>query len=119
MPQRAAVLAFGVSVEQMSSGRLAADQTPFAPQALIESVQLMRMRQSIAQLERAFVEEVALDRTRREKLSETAEKRTRRRAIHKTHQNGSLRFVALIFAIIATAVIVTITMFEVLFLVLG
>ena len=61
MPQRAAVLAFGVSVEQMSSGRLAADQTPFAPQALIESVQLMRMRQSIAQLERAFVEESFLE----------------------------------------------------------
>ena len=79
----------------------------------------MRMRQSIAQLERAFVEEVQLDRTRRERLSETAEKRTKHRAIEKTRQRGFLRFVVLVFAIVATAVLVTIAMFQVLYLVLG
>ena len=79
----------------------------------------MRMRQSIAQLERAFVEEVQLDRTRRERLSETAEKRAKTRAIQKTRQRGSLRFIGLVFAMIATAVLVTIAMFQVLYLVLA
>jgi len=79
----------------------------------------MRMRQSIAQLERAFVEEVQLDRTRRERLSETADKRSKYRAIERTRQRGSLRFVGLVFAMIATAVLVTIAMFQVLYLVLA
>lgn len=71
----------------------------------------MRMRQSIGQLERAFVEEVVLDRQRRENLRQTAAQRSRQRRVERTHQRRSLRFFVLVLSLIATAVIVTIVMF--------
>ena len=39
----------------------------------------MKMRQSLNQLERAFVEETVLDRDRRESLRRTAERRAAKR----------------------------------------
>ncbi|HEY8866003.1 MAG TPA: hypothetical protein VIM22_03660 [Solirubrobacteraceae bacterium] len=77
------------------------------------------MRQSIGQLERAFVEEVVLDRQRRENLRHTAAKRSRQRRVERTHQRRSLRFFLLVLSLIATAVIVTIVMFETLAYVAG
>jgi membrane glycosyltransferase len=79
----------------------------------------MRMRQSIAQLERAFVEEIELDRNRRENLRRTAARRSRVRRVQRKQQRGSLRFFLLVLSLIATAVLVTVAMFETLYYVMG
>ena len=79
----------------------------------------MRMRQSIAQLERAFVEEVELDRHRRARLRRTAAKRSRTRHIERRRARSSVRFALLVFVMIATAAVVTIAMFRTLYIVLG
>jgi len=79
----------------------------------------MRMRQSITQLERAFAEEVLLDRARRENLRHTARRRTRARTVARRRQRSSLRFFLLVLSLIATAVLVTVAMFETLYYVMG
>jgi hypothetical protein len=77
------------------------------------------MRQSLAQLEQAFAEEIALDRRRRQHLRETAAQRSRLRRIERVHKHGSLRYTLLVLSLIATAVVVTIAMFETLSAVMG
>ena len=79
----------------------------------------MRMRQSIAEIEEAFEQETELDRQRRERLSRTATQRTRKRRVDRVHKRGSVRFILLTLALIATAVIVTVAMFETLYYVMG
>jgi hypothetical protein len=77
------------------------------------------MRQSLAQFEQAFYEEAALDRSRRERLANRAARRSRQRELAKMHKRGSMRFVLLVLTLIATAVVVTIAMFETLYRVMG
>jgi membrane glycosyltransferase len=79
----------------------------------------MRMRQSLAEIEEAFVEEIEEDRERRERRARRAELRARQRHIERTHKHGSMRFVVLVLTLIATAVIVTIAMFQTLYYVMG
>jgi hypothetical protein len=79
----------------------------------------MRMRQSLAELERAFVEETYEDRTRREELRQQAIQRAHQRSVARRHRHGSFRFVLLVMGLIATAVLVTIGMFEALYVVMG
>jgi hypothetical protein len=79
----------------------------------------MRMRQSFAQFEQAFLEESQADRARRERLRREAAVRSREREMHRTHQRGTLRFVLLVLALVATAVLVTVAMFQALYLVMG
>jgi hypothetical protein len=79
----------------------------------------MRMRQSLAEIEEAFEQEIELDRTRRERLNKTAIQRTRSRQVQRVHKKGSVRFILLTLAIIATAVVVTVAMFEALYIVMG
>ena len=79
----------------------------------------MRMRQSISQLERAFIEEIELDRARREHLRRTAAQRSRVRRVQRKQQRSSLRFFLLVLSLIATAVLVTVAMFETLYYVMG
>ena len=79
----------------------------------------MRMRQSLAELEEAFVEEIEEDRERRERLARRAAQRSRRRHIERTHKHGSMRFALLVLTLIATAVVVTIAMFQTLYYVMG
>jgi hypothetical protein len=79
----------------------------------------MRMRQSLAQLERAFVEEAELDRNRREDLRRTAATRSRQRRVQRQQKRGSLRFTLLVLSLIATAAAVTVAMFETLYIVMG
>jgi hypothetical protein len=79
----------------------------------------MRMRQSLAEIEEAFVEEIEEDRERRERLARRAELRTRQRRIERTHKHGSMRFALLVLVLIATAVVVTIAMFQTLYYVMG
>ncbi|QEC47509.1 hypothetical protein FSW04_07905 [Baekduia soli] len=77
------------------------------------------MSKSLAQLERAFVEEAQQDRDRAEHLRRQAAARTRKRDLDRTHKRGSMRFGLLVLILIATAVLVTIAMFETLYYVMG
>lgn len=77
------------------------------------------MRQSLAQMEQAFYEESQLDRARRERLASTAAHRTRQRHLQKVHKRGSIRYALLVLALVATAVVVTVVMFETLYYVMG
>jgi anti-sigma-K factor RskA len=79
----------------------------------------MRMRQSLAQLEQEFRQETELDRTRREKLRRTAAMRSRKRHRERRQRRSSVRFWLLVLSLIATAVIVTVAMFETLNLLLA
>ena len=69
----------------------------------------MRMRQSIAEIEDQFFEEIDDDRERR-----AAERQAKR-----THRHGSMRFWLLVLVLIATAAVVTYAMFATLYYVLS
>ena len=77
------------------------------------------MSKSLAQLERAFVEEIEQDRDRAERLRREAAERARKRHLDRTHKRGSMRFGILVAILIATAVLVTVAMFETLYYVMG
>lgn len=77
------------------------------------------MQRSLAQLEQAFYEEAEADRIRRERLAAKAAQRARRRQLEKLHKRGSIRYALLVLTLIATAVVVTIVMFETLYYVMG
>lgn len=79
----------------------------------------MKMRQSFAEWEQAFVKEITLDRHRRDSLRRTTEKRALRRDIEKRHKRGSVRYAMLVLTLILTAVVVTVVMFRTLYLLLG
>ena len=79
----------------------------------------MKMRQSLAQLEQEFRHEVQLDRSRRENLRRRAVVRSRKRTHERELKRSSMRFWVLVFSLIATAVIVTVAMFETLYYLLG
>jgi membrane glycosyltransferase len=77
------------------------------------------MRQSLAEIEEALHSEMEQDRARRDRILSTTEQRATRRRLERQHKRGTLRFVLLVLAIIATAVIVTVAMFETLYYLLG
>ena len=77
------------------------------------------MRESLAQLERAFVDEIEQDRQKAERLRREADRRTRQRELAKNHKRGSMRFGLLYAILVATAVLVTVAMFETLYYVMG
>jgi hypothetical protein len=79
----------------------------------------MKMRQSLADWERAFVKEITLDRRRRDSLRRTAEQRTYKREVERRHKRGNVRFFLLVLTLVMTAVIVTVVMFRTLYLLLG
>jgi hypothetical protein len=75
----------------------------------------MRMRKSLDEIEAAFTQEISLERDRRQSLIRSAEHRAVRREVARRHRSGSMRFVLLVL----TAVIVTVVMFRVLYLLLA
>jgi membrane glycosyltransferase len=79
----------------------------------------MKMRQSLAQLEQEFRHEAQLDRSRRESLRRHAVLRSRKRTHEREVKRSSMRFWMLVLSLIATAVIVTVAMFETLYYLLG
>jgi membrane glycosyltransferase len=79
----------------------------------------MRMRQSIAEIEDAFFEEIEEDRVRRERLRKRAERRQIERRHARTHRHGSMRFFLLVLVLLGTAAVVTYAMFTTLYYVLG
>jgi hypothetical protein len=79
----------------------------------------MRMRQSLAELEEAFVEDAWVDRARAEEAVRQTNLRQRARHVERMHKHGTMRFCILVLVLIATAVLVTVAMFETLFYVMG
>jgi hypothetical protein len=79
----------------------------------------MRMRQSFAQFEEAFLEHSQADVARRESLRREAVVRSRDRQLERMHKRGTFRFFLLVLVLIATAVLVTVAMFQALYLVMG
>jgi hypothetical protein len=79
----------------------------------------MKMRQSLAQLEQEFRHEIQRDRRRRESLRRNAVLRSRKRTAEREKKRSSMRYWLLVLSLIATAVIVTIAMFETLYHLLG
>lgn len=79
----------------------------------------MKMRQSLAEIERAFAREISMERRRRASLRRTAEQRAIKREVDRRHKRGSVRFVLLVFALILTAAVVTVVMFRTLYLLLS
>jgi hypothetical protein len=78
-----------------------------------------RMRQSLDEFERAFVEETFEDRARRDSLRRTAIMRSRERDLQRVHKRGTARFIILVLVLIATAAVVTVAMFQTLYIVMG
>ena len=77
------------------------------------------MGKSLAELERAFVEEAQVEQVRAVETVRQTELRARQREIERAHKHGTMRFVLLVLALIATAVLVTVAMFETLYYVMG
>ena len=77
----------------------------------------MKMRQPLSHFERAFEQETALDRDRRESLRRTAERRTAKRRSARAIRQGKSRFLLLSLTLLATAMIVAYVMFRVLYLI--
>jgi hypothetical protein len=79
----------------------------------------MKMRQTLADWEQAFSDEITLDRRRRASLQRTAAQRTLKREVHRRQRRSFARFVLLVMTLILTAVVVTVVMFRTLYLLLG
>ena len=72
----------------------------------------MRMRQSLSQLERAFEQEAAKERHRRQMLRQVTKHRAKTRHRERTQKHQNLRYAGLVFVIVTTVVIVTVSMFQ-------
>ena len=79
----------------------------------------MRMRQSIADIEDAFFEEIEEDRERRERLQKRSQRRQLERQAKRRHRHGSIRFALLVLVLLGTAALVTWAMFATLYYVLS
>ena len=78
----------------------------------------LKMRQSLAQFERAFVVEVEQDQRRREEVAASVAARSRARWRARESRRSSMRFYLLMLSLVATAVIVTVAMLATLYLLL-
>ena len=79
----------------------------------------MRMNETLSDLEDAFHEATAAERSRRHALRRQSAERARNRRQQHVERAGRLRFAGLVLAILATTVVVTVLMFEALALLIG
>jgi hypothetical protein len=79
----------------------------------------MRMRQSLAQLEQAFLKQREVEQWRRRHLERQAAARSRQRWHARERKRSSLRFYVLTLSLVLTAVLVTAVMFATLYLLLS
>jgi hypothetical protein len=79
----------------------------------------MRMRQSMAQIELAFEQEMALERRRRDQLRKRATNRSRARRITRNESRGRVRFSVLLVCLTLTVATVVAAMFETLAWLMG
>ena len=77
------------------------------------------MRESIGQFEQAFLEETQADRARRDALRRQATHRSLARRHEREVKRGTARFVALVLTLLATALLVAVVMFRLLYVVMG
>jgi hypothetical protein len=77
------------------------------------------MRQSLAQLEDEFREQIVQERMDSKRLQRDVHVRSRKRTIVRQRKRSNVRFWILVAALVATAVGVTVAMFETLYLLLG
>jgi hypothetical protein len=78
----------------------------------------MRLK-TLAEIEQAFHEEHHVEQALAAEQVQRAQLRARQRQMEKAHKHGTMRFVVLVVTLIATAVLVTIAMFETLYYVMG
>ena len=71
----------------------------------------LKMRQSLAQIEQAFLYEAEQDQRRRAHLQHNVDARSRKRHAEQVRKQGSMRFYVLVLALVATAVVVTVAMY--------
>jgi hypothetical protein len=79
----------------------------------------MRMRQSLAELEREFEHDAIVERHQRQQLKRRAMQRTRVRRRERIEKHQKLRFLLLMATIAATVVVVTWAMFQTLAWLMG
>ena len=79
----------------------------------------MRMRQNIAEFESALAEQMEAERLRAERVQRETTLRARQRQIERVHKGGTVRFWLLVLTLLLTAVVVTIAMFQTLYMVMG
>jgi len=79
----------------------------------------MRMHQPVAEFDAALQEELAIERALAEAKVRQAQTRMRRRRQERTKKQGTLRFILLFLVLLATAIGVTIAMFQTLYIVMG
>jgi membrane glycosyltransferase len=79
----------------------------------------LRMRQSLAELEEDFLDEMQREQVRDERLRRSAVQRTRVRTRARRQKRSSIRYWLLVLSLIVTAVGVTVAMFETLYYLLG
>ncbi len=79
----------------------------------------MRMHQPLAEFESELADQIALDRQVDEHRRRQAQVRTRRRRVEQVNRRGTMRFALLVLALLATAIGVTIAMFQTLYIVMG
>lgn len=79
----------------------------------------LKMRQSMNQFEAAFEHQKVLEAERRSQLRRRAIVRSKARRVHRSRQDGKVRFGVLAVALTATVVVVTVAMFEALTMLAG
>jgi anti-sigma-K factor RskA len=79
----------------------------------------MRMRQSLAQIEEEFRESMEREHSRAETMRRQAVSRTRKRTRERRQKRSSMRYWILVLSLLATAIAVTVAMFETLYYLLG
>ena len=79
----------------------------------------LKMRQSLAQLEEEFRHQVVQERTDSKRLQRDVHVRSRKRNIMREKKRSTMRYWMLVAVLVATAVGVTVAMFETLYLLLG
>jgi hypothetical protein len=79
----------------------------------------LKARQSLATLEEEFRQEIEEERARDAAMRRDVRVRSRNRTIERRKKWGTIRFWLLVLTLVATAVGVTVAMFETLYLLLG
>jgi hypothetical protein len=78
----------------------------------------MKMRQSLAQIEQAFVQETQLEEQHSERLLRHIHVRSRQRTVEREKKRSSVRFYLLALSLVLVALAVTAAMFGTLYLLL-
>jgi tellurite resistance protein len=79
----------------------------------------LKMRQSLSQLEDEFREQIVQERIDSKRVQRDVHVRSRKRNIMRQKKRSTMRFWILVAVLVATAVGVTVAMFETLYLLLG